>query len=108
MDQLDCREPPDHDAAQQPASGGAETKRPESTEDDGDPEIREVAKRRYPRNLTKRQDWYDEQLKVKQFMADVADQELKRRGRREHPRDYEVQQLEYQRRRQQRREREDG
>ena len=89
VDQLDYREPPDHDAAQQSASGGAETKGPESTEDDRDPEIREIARRRYPRDLTKQQDWYDDQLKVKQFMADVGDQELKGRAQREHPRDYE-------------------
>ena len=95
VDQLDYREPPDHDAAQQPASGGAETKGPESTEDDGDPEIREIARRRYPRNLTKREDWYDDQLRAKRYLADVADQELKRRTQREYPRDYGMQQYEY-------------
>ena len=89
------REPPDHDAPRQPASGGAETKGPESTEDDGDPEIREIAGRRYPHDPTKQQDWYDNQLKVKQFMAHVGDRELKHRAQREHPRDYEMQRYWY-------------
>ena len=92
VDQLDYREPPDDDAAQQPASGGTETKPSESTEDDEDPEIREIAKRRYPRNLTKRQDWYDDQLRAKRYMADVEDQELKRLAQSEYRRDYQKQQ----------------
>ena len=92
VDQLDYREPPDDDAAQQPASVGAETKRPESTEDDEDPGIREIAKRRYPRNLMKRQDWYDDQLRAKRYMADVEDQELKRLAQSEYRRDYQKQQ----------------
>ena len=38
------------------------------------------------------QDWYDEQLKAKHYMADVTEQELKRRTQREYPRDYGMQQ----------------
>ena len=92
VDQLDYREPPDHDTPQQPASGGAETKGPESTEDDGDPEIREIARRRYPRNLTKREDWYDDQLRAKRYLADVEDQELRRLAQSKYRRDYQKQQ----------------
>ena len=92
MDQIDDRELPDDDAAQQPASGGAETKPPESTEDDEDPEIREIAKRRYPRNLMKRQVWYDDQLRAKRYMDDVEDQVLKRLAQSEYRRDYQKQQ----------------
>ena len=40
----------------------------------------------------KRQDWYDDQLRAKRYMADVEDQELKRLAQSEYRRDYQKQQ----------------
>ena len=86
---------PDRRAVRQVVTAEPDAERVDAGEEDEDPEIREMARHMFRRNVDRRQEWYDEQRKAKRYMAGATNEELAYLARREYPTDYEMQQHTY-------------